>query len=78
MRPTFLASSSVKRHYARGLLGLFALVAAVAGAAAGAPAALTLLLLTVVAWRGCLTCWALGLIQTRECAACADRGCRLS
>jgi len=76
MTPSFLASSSVKLHYARGLLGLVALVAAVAGAAAGATAALALLLVTVVAWRGCPTCWALGLMQTRECELCADRAPR--
>ena len=67
MGPSFLASSSMKLHYARGLAGLLALVAAVAGAAAGTPLALALLVLTVAAWRGCPTCWALGLVQTQEC-----------
>ena len=62
------------RHYARGGLGLLALIAAVVGAAAGAPAALALLLVTVASWRGCPTCWAIGLIQTRE--ACSAQGCR--
>jgi hypothetical protein len=61
------------RHYARGGLGLLALIAAVVGAAAGAPAALALLLVTVASWRGCPTCWAIGLIQTRE--ACSAQGC---
>ena len=55
-------------------LGLLALIAAVVGAAAGAPAALALLLVTVAAWRGCPTCWAIGLIRTRE--ACSAQGCR--
>ncbi len=67
-----LASRSVKQHYARGALGLLALVAAVAGAAA-TPAALALLIVTAVAWRGCPTCWAVGLMQTRE--ACSDGSC---
>ena len=75
MPSTPLASRSIKQHYARGALGLLALVAAVAGAAAGTPAALALLILTVAAWRGCPTCWAVGLIQTRERAACADGSC---
>ena len=69
-----LASTSMTRHYARGALGLLALIAAVVGAAAGAPAALPLLLVTVASWRGCPTCWAIGLIQTRE--ACSAQGCR--
>jgi hypothetical protein len=64
------ASTSIKRHYVRGALGLLALVAAVAGAAVGTPAALALLILTVAAWRGCPTCWAVGLMQTRERDAC--------
>ena len=75
MAPSFLASSSVRLHYARGLLGLLALVAAVLGAAAGAASALALLALTVVAWRGCPTCWALGLVQTRD-RVCRDGTCR--
>ena len=68
------ASTSIKQHYVRGAIGLLALVAAVTGAAAGSPAALALLVLTVVAWRGCPTCWAVGLMQTRERVAC-DEGC---
>ena len=71
-----LASSSIARHYARGAVGLLALVAAVAGTAAGAPVALTFLILTVAAWRGCPTCWAIGLMQTRERNACSGSRCR--
>jgi hypothetical protein len=67
------ASASVGRHYLRGAIGLLALVLAVAGTTAGAPAALALLLVTVAAWRGCPTCWAIGLLQTR--AACRDGRC---
>ncbi len=69
-----LASRSVTRHYVRGALGLLALIGAVVGTAVGAPAALALLLVTVASWRGCPTCWAIGLFETR--AACSDRGCR--
>ncbi|HEX8103235.1 MAG TPA: hypothetical protein VF533_11530 [Solirubrobacteraceae bacterium] len=61
------ASASVPRHLARGLVGLLALVAAFAGAGLGSPAALALLVVTVVAWRGCPTCWTVGLLQTMEC-----------
>jgi hypothetical protein len=69
------ASRSLQRHYARGALGLLALVAAFVGAAAATPAALTLLIVTVVSWRGCPTCWVVGLIQTHERAACSDGSC---
>ena len=67
MRSSPLASGSTKLHYARGAAGLLALAAALAGAAAGAPAALGLMVLTVAAWRGCPTCWAIGLVRTRDC-----------
>jgi hypothetical protein len=70
MRSSPFASSSTGVHYARGAIGLLALAAAVAGAASVTPAALALLILTVAAWRGCPTCWAIGLMQTRECEAC--------
>ena len=71
-----LASTSIGRHYARGAVGLLALGLAVAGAALGAPAALAGLIVTGVAWRGCPTCWAVGLMQTRERQECADGSCR--
>jgi hypothetical protein len=69
-----LASSSIQRHYIRGAVGLIALIAAVVGAAVATPTALALLIVTVGAWRGCPTCWAVGLTQTRE--RCADGSCR--
>ena len=69
-----LASTSVGRHYARGALGLVALVGGVAGTALGVSGAIALLIVTVVAWRGCPTCWAIGLVQTRE--RCAGGRCR--
>ena len=74
MRSSPLASTSINRHYACGVLGLLALVAAVVGAAVATPAALALLIVTVAAWRGRPTCWAVGLMQTRE--ACSDGSCR--
>ncbi|MFL5846087.1 MAG: hypothetical protein ACJ762_15470 [Solirubrobacteraceae bacterium] len=72
------ASRSVKAHYVRGGVGLLALVAGIVLAAAGVAAGLALLVVSVAAWRGCPTCWAVGLMQTREGAACpqAARGPR--
>jgi hypothetical protein len=70
MRSSPFASRSVPLHYVRGAVGLLALLMALAGAAAATPAALALLVVTVVAWRGCPTCWAVGLMHTRECRAC--------
>jgi hypothetical protein len=70
------ASASVPVHIARGVVGLVAAVGAFAGVGVLGPAALLLLIVTVAAWRGCPTCWALGLAQTiereRDCA-CAAR-----
>jgi hypothetical protein len=56
------ASATVPRHLLRGALGLLALVGGVVLGGWG----LLLLVVTVAAWRGCPTCWAVGLIQTRE------------
>ena len=70
-----LSSRTTARHYVRGILGLLALLAAVIGAAVGPPAALALLLVSGAAWRGCPTCWAIGLVRTREREACASRRC---
>lgn len=73
VHPSPFASRSVARHLLRGAIGLVALVAGLAGAALGAPLALLLLVITFAAWRGCPTCWALGLMETR--AACAQGRC---
>lgn len=69
-----LSSPSVPLHLLRGALGLIALVAAVAGASA-TPLALLGLAVTVAAWRGCPTCWLVGLLQTVEGRERCDRGC---
>lgn len=67
------ASSSVPRHLVRGVVGLVALVAALGLLGiVGAPA-LGLLVVSGVAWRGCPTCWMVGLQQTRE--RCASGRC---
>ncbi|CAB4712751.1 MAG: hypothetical protein F2667_08150 [Actinobacteria bacterium] len=67
------ASSSVTVHVVRGLIGLVLVVAAFALAAQTAWA-LLLAVPGVIAWRGCPTCWTLGLIATisrgRISAAC--------
>jgi hypothetical protein len=71
MPATPLASRSVRRHWVRGAAGLAALVAGVVAAAIGAPAALVpSVFVTVALWRGCPTCWLIGLVQTRERAQC--------
>ncbi|MDP2774225.1 MAG: hypothetical protein Q8O61_11795 [Nocardioides sp.] len=58
------ASRSVPVHVARGIAGLVLLISAFALAHVSA---LWLLLIpvTVVLWRGCVSCWTLGLIATR-------------
>ena len=73
----FFASGSVTEHVLRGVLGLLLAVGAVVLAPAQ-PWALLGLIGTVVAWRGCPTCWALGLAHTvsRGRAGCADAACR--
>lgn len=71
------ASPSVTEHVLRGVLGLVLVVVAVAYAGS-TPWALLLAIPAVVAWRGCPTCWALGLAATlsRGRAGCDDNSCR--
>ena len=71
------ASRSVTEHVVRGVVGLVLVVAALAYAGSN-PWALLLAVPGVVAWRGCPTCWALGLAATisRGRAGCVDGTCR--
>lgn len=60
------ASATVPRHLLRGAVGLACFVAAFATVGTVGAAGLLLLPLAAVAWRGCPTCWTVGLLQTRE------------
>lgn len=70
------ASASVTEHVVRGVLGLVLAVGSLVLASAN-PWALLGLVAAGVAWRGCPTCWTLGLAQTlsRRKAGCADGSC---
>jgi hypothetical protein len=59
-----LASRSVGEHLLRGALGLILAGVAVVLCGVVGPVALMLLPLTAVAWRGCPTCWTVGLLGT--------------
>jgi hypothetical protein len=85
-----LASISIHEHLLRGAAGLIAAVLAIALLAIVGPASLALLAVSALAWRGCPTCWTVGLLGTladdrarRRCGparrACRDgaRGARL-
>ena len=72
-----LASGSVRAHLLRGVAGLAAAVLAIMLVAVVVPVSLVLLPLTAVAWRGCPTCWTIGLFGTladdrarRSCSRC--------
>jgi hypothetical protein len=69
-----LASSSVARHLARGVLGVGLIGAAIALTVNVGPAALLLAPLGLVALRGCPTCWCVGLVQTIS-AGRLERSC---
>lgn len=62
---TMFASRSVPRHLVRGALGLPMMVAAFALVPWLGPLTLLLVVPAAVLLRGCPTCWALGLVQTR-------------
>jgi hypothetical protein len=69
-----LASGSVTGHVLRGAVGVLAATLAIVLAAVVGPASLLLLGVTVIAWRGCPTCWAVGLFGTLADRR-ARRGC---
>lgn len=77
------ASRTVTEHVVRGVLGLALAVAAVV-LAGDHPWAMIGLVGTVVLWRGCPTCWAMGLAATLagrrtegdRAAGCVDGTCR--
>ena len=69
-----LASGSVREHLFRGAVGLAAAMLAIGLVAVVGPISLVLLLLTAAAWRGCPTCWTVGLLGTLA-DDCARRGC---
>lgn len=60
------ASATVPRHLLRGAVGLVAFLAAFVIAGTTSAAGLLLLPVAALAWRGCPTCWTVGLLQTRE------------
>jgi hypothetical protein len=76
-----LASSSVARHLARGVLGFGLIGASIALTVNVGPAALLLAPVGLVALRGCPTCWCVGLIQTisagRLQRSCTGTDCML-
>ncbi len=60
------ASATVPRHLLRGAVGLGAFIGAFVAMAMAGGIGLLLLPVAAVAWRGCPTCWTVGLLQTRE------------
>ncbi|MEU9852623.1 hypothetical protein [Streptomyces sp. NPDC047974] len=76
------ASRSVPRHLARGALGFGLVIGAVALVPVTGPVSLLAAPLALVAFRGCPTCWAVGLAQTisrgRLERRCADGVCTLA
>ncbi len=69
-----LASGSVVEHVVRGAVGVIAAVIAIVLLSVIGPVSLLLLGVTLVAWRGCPTCWAVGLFGTLADRR-ARRGC---
>jgi hypothetical protein len=69
-----LASGSVSEHVVRGVVGVLAAVLALVLLPVVGPFSLLLLGVTVIAWRGCPTCWAVGLLGTLSDNR-ARRGC---
>ncbi|HET8977696.1 MAG TPA: hypothetical protein VFN87_06020 [Solirubrobacteraceae bacterium] len=62
--PSPVASDSVSEHLVRGAVGLIAAGSAVALWGSVGPVSLALLAVSALAWRGCPTCWTVGLLRT--------------
>lgn len=75
------ASKSVPRHLARGAIGFGLIIGSIALVPVAGPASLLAAPLALIAFRGCPTCWMVGLAQTvsrsRLERRCADGVCTL-
>jgi hypothetical protein len=58
------ASASVPRHLARGAIGFGLVIGSIALVPVVGPASLLAAPLALIAFRGCPTCWTIGLAQT--------------
>lgn len=76
------ASRSVPRHLVRGVIGFGLIVGSVALVPVWGPATLLAAPLSLIAFRGCPTCWMVGLAQTvsrgRLERRCVDGVCTLT
>jgi hypothetical protein len=76
------ASKSVPRHLARGAIGFGLIIGSIALVPVVGPATLLAAPLALIAFRGCPTCWMVGLAQTvsrgRLERRCADGVCTLA
>ncbi|WP_329125196.1 hypothetical protein [Streptomyces sp. NBC_01353] len=79
---TNFASKSVPRHLARGAIGFGLIIGSIALVPVVGPAALLAAPLALIAFRGCPTCWMVGLAQTisrgRLERRCVDGVCTLT
>ncbi|MFB7466146.1 hypothetical protein ACFCZ1_22050 [Streptomyces sp. NPDC056224] len=76
------ASKSLPRHLARGAIGFGLIIGSIALVPVAGPATLLAAPLALIAFRGCPTCWMVGLAQTisrgRLERQCADGVCTLT
>ncbi|MET9881698.1 hypothetical protein ABZZ20_00800 [Streptomyces sp. NPDC006430] len=79
---TNFASKSVPRHLARGVIGFGLILGSIALVPVAGPATLLAAPLALIAFRGCPTCWMVGLAQTisrgRLERQCVDGVCTLA
>ncbi|HEY9371221.1 hypothetical protein [Streptomyces sp.] len=76
------ASKSVPRHLARGVIGFGLIIGSIALVPVAGPATLLAAPLALIAFRGCPTCWMVGLAQTisrgRLERQCVDGVCMIA
>ncbi|MFF9909191.1 hypothetical protein [Streptomyces sp. NPDC013457] len=80
--PPDFASTSVPRHLARGVIGFGLGIGSIALVPVVGPVSLLAAPLALIAFRGCPTCWMVGLAQTisrgRLERQCVDGVCTLA
>lgn len=76
------ASKSVPRHLVRGVIGFGLIIGSIALVPVAGPATLLAAPLALIAFRGCPTCWMVGLAQTisrgRLERQCVDGVCMIA
>ncbi len=66
------ASTSLSRHFAKGLLGITLMVIATYFSTVNGLISIAAIIAAAFAFRGCPVCWGVGLVETLRMKRCSD------